>query len=223
MVFSLSQAKMFTGLIEGVGQVRSVWPGGASGGSLVVDLGALADGCKPGDSIAVSGACLTVGQLDGALASFALSAETLAKSTLSGLKPQAKVNLERAMKATDRFGGHFVQGHVDGTGRVRAVKKAGEFADIEFGAATDLLEQMVAKGSVAIDGVSLTLAALGAESFRVAAIPETLARTTLGQARMGDRVNIEIDVIVKIVRRQLEAMLPQQGQLTVESLRQMGF
>ncbi|MBN1359437.1 MAG: riboflavin synthase [Sedimentisphaerales bacterium] len=215
---------MFTGLIESVGQVRSVSLGGASGGgSLVVDLGALADGCKLGDSIAVSGACLTVSKLDGTLATFGLSAETLAKSTLSVLKPQARVNLERAMKATDRFGGHFVQGHVDGTGRVRAIKKAGEFADIEFGVESELLEQMVPKGSVAIDGVSLTIAALGAESFRVAAIPETLARTTLGRVRIGDRVNIEIDIIVKVVRRQLEAILPQGQSLTVESLRQMGF
>jgi riboflavin synthase len=215
---------MFTGLIESVGQVRSISVGGASGaGSLVVDLGELADDCKPGDSVAVGGACLTVTRLGGTLATFGLSAETLGKSTLAALKPLSKVNLERAMKATDRFGGHFVQGHVDGVGTVRAVKKAGEFADIEFSAEPDLLGQMVPKGSVAIDGVSLTIAGLGPESFRVAAIPETLSRTTLGAARIGDKVNVEIDIIVKVVRRQLEAILPQGKALTVESLRQMGF
>ena len=127
------------------------------------------------------------------------------------------------MKATDRFGGHIVQGHVDGIGSVQAVKRLGEFADIEFAAGPELLEQMVPKGSVAVDGVSLTVAGLGPQSFRVAAIPETLARTTLGSARTGTRVNIEIDILVKIVRRQLEAILPQQQPLTVDRLRQMGF
>lgn len=215
---------MFTGLIESVGVVRSISPGGASGGgSLVVDLGGPAGDCRLGDSVAISGACLTVARLDGTLATFALSGETRAKSTLAALKPQSKVNVERAMKATGRFGGHFVQGHVDGIGRVRAIKQAGEFADIEFSADAELLTQMVAKGSVAVDGVSLTIAALGPESFRVAAIPETLARTTLGSARIGDRVNIEIDVIVKVVRRQLEAILPQGNRLTIEGLRQMGY
>lgn len=215
---------MFTGLIEGVCQVKSVSLGSASGGSaLVVDLGDLAGDCRLGDSIAINGACLTVTKLAGSVATFGLSSETLAKSTLVGLKPLSKVNVERAMQATDRFGGHIVQGHVDGTGRVRAIKKIGEFADIEFSVEADLLEQMVSKGSVAIDGVSLTIAALSAESFRVAAIPETLSRTTLGAARIGDNVNIEIDIIVKVVRRQLEAILPPQGQLTVEGLRAMGY
>ncbi len=215
---------MFTGLIEGLGEVKWTRLGGASGGgALGVDLGALASDCKLGDSVAVSGACLTVTNFSGTVATFALSSETLAKSTLSVLKPLSKVNLERAMKATDRFGGHFVQGHVDGTGQVRAVKKAGEFADIEFSAEPDLLGQMVSKGSVAVDGVSLTIAGLGPESFRVAAIPETLGRTTLGAVRIGERVNVEIDIIVKVVRRQLEAIAGPQGQLTVESLRRMGF
>jgi riboflavin synthase len=127
------------------------------------------------------------------------------------------------MLATDRFGGHMVQGLVDGVGTVRAVKKLGEFADIEFGASAELLDQMVPKGSVAVDGVSLTIAEVGSAGFRVAAIPETLDRTTLGSVRIGDKVNVEIDVIVKVVRRQLENILPKDSPLTVESLRQMGF
>ena len=215
---------MFTGLIEAVCEVKSMSSGTASGGgSLVVDLGELARDCKLGDSIAVSGACLTVTRLDGAVATFGLSPETLAKSTLATLRPPAKVNIERAMKPTDRFGGHIVQGHVDGTGTIRSVRKVGKFADIEFAAAAELLEQMVPKGSVAIDGVSLTIAGIGPESFRVAAIPETLNRTTLGDARTGGRVNIEVDILVKIVRRQLAAIVPPQQSLTMERLKQMGF
>lgn len=215
---------MFTGLIEAVCEVKSVVSSGAAGGgSLVVDLGRLADDCRVGDSIAVNGACLSVTRLDEKAATFGLSPETLEKSTLALLKPPVKVNVERAMKATDRFGGHMVQGHVDGTGTVRAIKRLGDFADIEFGIEQELLDQMVPKGSVAIDGVSLTIAGMGPESFRVAAIPETLNRTTLGSARIGARVNVEIDIVVKAVRRQLEAILPPQQPLTVERLRQMGF
>ena len=215
---------MFTGLIEAVCDVKSVVPSGAAGGgSLVVDLGRLADDCRVGDSIAINGACLSVTRLDGTVATFGLSPETLEKSTLALLKPPVKVNVERAMKATDRFGGHMVQGHVDGTGAVRAIKRLGDFADIEFGIEQELLDQMVPKGSVAIDGVSLTIAEIGPESFRVATIPETLNRTTLGSTRIGARVNVEIDIVVKVVRRQLEVILPQQRPLTAERLRQMGF
>jgi riboflavin synthase len=214
---------MFTGLIEAVCEVKSASSDTASGGTLVVDLDGLAGDCKIGDSIAVSGVCLTVTRLQGAVATFGLSPETLAKSTLGMLRPPARVNIERAMKPTDRFGGHIVQGHVDGIGTVDVVKRLGEFADIEFNAEPQLLEQMVPKGSVAVDGVSLTIAGIGAGGFRIAAIPETLNRTTLGSAYKGGRVNIEVDVLVKIVRRQLEAILPKQPPLTVERLKQMGF
>ncbi len=215
---------MFTGLIEGVCEVKSVSAGtGSGGGSLVVDLGALAHDCRTGDSIAVSGVCLTIARLEGTAATFGLSPETLEKSTLAALRPPARVNIERAMKATDRFGGHIVQGHVDGTGAIRSVRKSGAFADIEFEAEPRLLDQMVLKGSVAVDGVSLTIAGLGPQSFRVAAIPETLNRTTLGNAYRGRRVNIEADILVKIVRRQLETMLSAQQPLMVERLRQLGY
>ena len=215
---------MFTGLIESVCRVRSLSTGRVgAGGALAVDLGALAEDSRLGDSIAINGACLTVTRLEGAVATFAMSPETLAKSTLAMLKPSSLVNVERAMLATDRFGGHMVQGHVDGVGTIRAVKKLGEFVDMEFGASAELIEQMVPKGSVALDGVSLTIAELGDASFRVAAIPETLGRTTLGAARIGDKVNVEIDIVVKVVRRQLENLLPKDEPLTVERLRQMGF
>lgn len=215
---------MFTGLIEAVCDVKSVTPGGGSeGGSLMADLGELARDCRLGDSIAISGVCLTVTRLQGSVATFGLSPETLERSSLATLRPGSKVNIERAMKATDRFGGHIVQGHVDGVGTIRSVKTLGEFAELEFAVDRELLDQMVLKGSVAVDGVSLTIAGLGPGSFRVAAIPETLNRTTLGDAYTGRRVNIEVDILVKIVRRQLEVMLPAQQPLTVDRLRQMGF
>lgn len=214
---------MFTGLIEAVCTVKSVSAGVASGGSLVVDLGGLAQDGKTGDSIAVSGVCLTITRLQGTVATFGLSPETLERSTLGLLRPAAKVNIERAMRPSDRLGGHIVQGHVDGVGTVKAVKRLGEFADIEFAVGPELLEQMVPKGSVAVDGVSLTIAGIGPEGFQVAAIPETLNRTTLGNAYIGERVNIETDILVKIVRRQLEAIGPLTQSLTVERLRQMGY
>ncbi len=214
---------MFTGLIEAVCDVKSVAPGAATGGSLAVDLGGLAQECRTGDSIAVSGVCLTVTRLASTVATFGLSPETLERSTLGQLRPSSKVNIERAMRPTDRLGGHIVQGHVDGIGTIKAVRRLGKFADIEFAVEPQLLEQMVPKGSVAVDGVSLTVAGIGPDSFWVAAIPETLNRTTLGNAYTGGRVNIETDVLVKIVRRQLEAILPPKQALTVDRLRQMGF
>jgi len=214
---------MFTGLIEAVCEVNSVAPGGSEGGSLAVDLGELAGDCRLGDSVAVSGVCLTVTRLQGSVATFALSPETLERSSLANLRPGSKVNIERAMKATDRFGGHIVQGHIDGVGAVRSVKTLGQFAEVEFGVDRELLDQMVPKGSVAVDGVSLTIAGLCAGGFRIAAIPETLNRTTLGSAYEGRRVNIEVDILVKIVRRRLDVLLPTQQPLTVDRLRQMGF
>jgi riboflavin synthase len=214
---------MFTGLIEAVCEVKALSPGTVSGGSLVVDLGTLAQECRTGESIAVSGVCLTVTRLAGTAATFGLSPETLERSTLGTLRPASKVNIERAMRPTDRLGGHLVQGHIDGIGTIKAVKGLGEFADIEFAVGPELLEQMVLKGSVAVDGVSLTVAGLDPGGFWVAAIPETLNRTTLGNAYIGARVNVETDILVKIVRRQLEAILPQKQTLNAERLKQMGY
>jgi riboflavin synthase len=190
---------------------------------LTIDLGALAGECKTGDSIAVNGACLTVAGLQGGLASFDVSAETLAKSTLSKLKPSSEVNVERSLKTSDRFGGHFVLGHVDGTAKIDAIDKSGTFANIKFTAGTDLLEAIVVKGSVAVDGISLTIAAVDHKSFGVSIIPETLKRTTLGKAKIGDFVNIETDIIVKTIKRQLDEILPKKQGLTAEKLRQLGY
>lgn len=213
---------MFTGLVETICLVKSVRSGGDST-VLAVDLGELAAESKIGDSIAISGVCLTVTAIDGTVASFDVSVETLARSTLSRLRPSSHVNIERAMKATDRFGGHFVQGHIDGTATVAAVEKHGNCTDVTFRADTNLLENIVAKGSVAIDGVSLTIADISQNGFTIAIIPETLKRTTLSSARTGDTVNIETDIIVKTIKRQLENILPKTEPLTAERLKQLGF
>ena len=213
---------MFTGLIETTCKVKSV---GRLAESLVltIDLGVLAGESKTGDSIAVNGACLTVAKLQGPLASFDVSAETLAKSTLGKLKPSSEVNIERSLKASDRFGGHFVLGHVDGTATIDTIDKSGKFANIKFSAKADLLDAIVIKGSVAVDGISLTIATVDQNGFGVSVIPETLKRTTLGKAKIGDCVNIETDIIVKTIKRQLDEILPKKQSLTAEKLRELGY
>ena len=213
---------MFTGLIEVIGTVRRA---SVSGGqmTLAVDLGPAAQAVRPGDSIAVNGVCLTVCGLEGACARFDVSGESLNKTTLKGLSVGASVNLERAMSAQGRFGGHIVQGHVDGVGAVAAIRKQGAFAVFRFSATAELLGQMVLKGSVAVDGVSVTIAALDATGFEVAVIPTTLQETTWHLSKVGDRVNIETDILVKIIKRQLEQILPAGGGLTQAKLRECGF
>jgi riboflavin synthase len=190
---------------------------------LTVDLGRLAGESKIGDSIAISGACLTVSRLAGNLATFDVSGETLAKSNLGGLTAGSKVNVELSMKIGDRFGGHIVLGHIDGVAKIKAIDKRGEFADIRFECGEELLDLMVVKGSVAVDGISLTIAGMEGTSFRVAIIPETLKRTTLGEARIGSVVNIETDIISKIIKKQLEGILPRGQTLTAERLKELGF
>jgi riboflavin synthase len=213
---------MFTGLIEAVCVVKSARRSGRTM-LLTIDLGGLADDCKIGHSIAVNGVCLTITKLNGGIADFDVSAETIAKSTLEALKPSSEVNIERAIKASDRFGGHFVQGHIDGTAVVRAIDKQAQFAEIKFAAESELLDSMVVKGSIAVDGISLTIAAIDKDVFSVAVIPETLNKTTLKKVKIGDKVNIETDIIVKTIKRQLEKILPQTRPLTAEKLKGLGF
>lgn len=213
---------MFTGLIETTCTVKSVRPN-AGGLSLTIDLGRIASETHTGESIAINGVCLTITKLDGTLASFDLSAETLAKSTLGRLKLSSEVNVERAIKVDERFGGHFVLGHVDGTATIEAIDRSGEFADIKFAVGSELLDAMIIKGSVAVDGISLTVAGISRSGFGVSVIPETLKRTTLGKAKVGDCVNIETDIIVKTVKKHLEQILPKTEPLTAERLKQLGF
>ena len=212
---------MFTGIIRHVGLLRDVsrTPAGAR---LRIDLGPLAAKLTNGDSVAVNGACLTVAALAGGAGEFDVVAETLARTTLSQLRAGAKVNLETALRASDALDGHLVQGHVDGTAKVRTVPRPGQSV-MEFDAPRELTDWMVPKGSVAIDGVSLTLASLADGRFGVALIPTTLAETTLGGLAVGDKVNIETDVIGKYVRRCLRQLGTASQGLTVDKLADMGF
>ena len=213
---------MFTGIIEHSGVVRSVRFGSA-GGSVSVDIGPLADGAKLGDSIAVNGVCLTVTRLSGTIADFDVSGETVSKSSIGKVTSGSTVNLERAMPAGGRFGGHIVQGHVDGLAKITAVDKKGDFVEIRFQPPAELLSEIVPKGSVAIDGISLTVAKMDEKSFTVAVIPVTLKETTLNTAKTGDIVNIETDIICKTIKRQLQQMTEKGEGLTMDKLRDLGF
>ncbi len=213
---------MFTGLIKAICTVKSAYTTGG-GMRLAVDLSKLADESKVGDSIAINGVCLTIAQLQGSLADFEVSSETLTKSTLGKLKSSSPVNTELAMKAADRFGGHFVLGHVDGSATIKTIERQGQFAVIKFAANPELLAQMVVKGSVAVDGISLTIANMDEGNFSVSIIPETLKKTTLGTAKIGDTVNIETDIIVKTIRSAIDKILPKKQKLTTERLKEMGF
>ncbi len=213
---------MFTGLIEAVCTVRSVrWTPDVM--QIEIDLAQLADQTRIGDSIAVNGVCLTVVRLNGSCAVFDVSSETLSKATLNCLKNSSKVNIERAMKAGDRFGGHFVQGHIDGIATIKAVENKGQFRDISFSLSPELLCSIVPKGSIAIDGISLTIKSIAQDGFEVAIIPQTMENTTLGNAKTGDKVNIETDIIVKTIARQLQILLPKDQGLTVGKLKELGF
>ena len=213
---------MFTGIIETTGVIRQIRPSGNQM-RLTIDLNRIAEGTNLGDSIAVNGVCLTVCQLNGTVGEFDVSTETIRKTTLISLKSGSPVNLERAMSAQGRFGGHIVQGHVDGLGKIAAIQKQADFAQFRFEVPKELLAQVVLKGSIAVDGVSVTVAKLDPTGFEVAVIPTTLKETTWRQAKVGDAVNIETDILVKITQQQVAAMLPNAKGLTIEQLREHGF
>jgi riboflavin synthase len=212
---------MFTGLVEFVGTLRKLTRKGAAG-VLDIDLGPLAAEVSLGESVSVNGCCLTVCAKQPPQVSFDLSPETLSRTTLASLKPSSLVNIERAMPASGRFGGHIVQGHVDGTGRVERIEKQADFAVITFSAPSAILDEMVVKGSVAVDGISLTIASADSGSFKVAVIPVTIAGTNMRKASIGDQVNIETDIIGKIVKKQVARMVEGKG-LSAEKLADYGF
>jgi len=195
---------MFTGLVESLGRVTAA-VAEPPGLRLVVDAGQVATDATLGDSICTSGCCLSVVQIDGPQLTFELGPETLARTTLGGLVPGAPVNLERSLRLADRLGGHLVTGHVDGMGRLASKVQEGDWITCRFAAPPHLLAQMAGKGSVAVDGVSLTLVDVTPAEFSVALIPHTLAHTTLGSLAVGDRVNLETDLVFKYVDRSLAA------------------
>jgi riboflavin synthase len=193
---------MFTGLIADLGSVGSVERNG-DGATIEIST-RLAGELAAGDSVAVNGVCLTAVTVgDGSFRAQAM-AETLRRSSLDRLAAGSPVNLELALRADGRLGGHIVQGHVDGTGNIEAVREEGFARVLQIGVADDLMRYLVEKGSVAVDGVSLTVSEVRDEGFSVSLIPQTLARTSLGGAQVGDRVNLEADVLAKHVERLLK-------------------
>lgn len=198
---------MFTGIVEHVGRLAAV-ESLPDLRRLRIDLGPIAEGVKLGDSIAVSGCCLTVTAIDGPLHDFEAIPETLERTRLGRLAEGDRVNLERAMAAGARFDGHVVQGHVDGMGRVRRFDRGGNDVLLHVECAPELAAQLVDKGSVTIDGVSLTVVAVVPDGFHVALIPHTLAVTTLSELAPGDPVNLEVDVFGKYVKQYLDRVLP---------------
>ncbi len=200
---------MFTGLVEGVGQIEALVsePGGVRiVVSPPVQMLLPEDPAVLGESVAINGCCLTVVELQsqGKPAekwSFQAGSETLSKTNLGTLTSGARVNLERAMKANARFGGHIVQGHVDGTARILSIDHEADWVFMAFTLAPELARQLVPKGSVTVDGVSLTVVEAKSDGFSVALIPHTLKETTLGQRQVGDTVNIETDILGKYVER----------------------
>ncbi len=193
---------MFTGLIADLGSVVAVEQG--VDGSTLTIASDLAAELGEGDSIAVNGVCLTATAVDAVSFSAEAMLETLTRSSLGGLSPGSRVNLELPLRADDRLGGHFVQGHVDGTGTVTAIRAEGFSRVLELDADAGLERYVVEKGSVALDGVSLTVSALRPGGFAVSLIPETLQRTGLGSLEPGAVVNIEVDILAKHIERLLE-------------------
>ena len=195
---------MFTGLVESLGKVAAVVPE-PPGVRLVIEAGPIAADAALGDSVCVSGCCLSVVRIDGGRLEFQLGPETLARTTLGRLAAGGRVNLERSLRLSDRLGGHLVTGHVDGLGRLASRQDDGDWTTCRFSAARELLVQMASKGSVGIDGVSLTVVDVDETTFGVALIPHTLAATTLGPLAEGDAVNLETDLVFKYVARWLAA------------------
>ena len=211
---------MFTGIIEEVGTVRQIRRGRCSA-VVEVEARLVMEDLKIGDSVAVNGVCLTVTEKSGRGFQADVMHETLDRSSLAALRPGSPVNLERAMAADGRFGGHLVAGHVDGTGTITQVRRDDTAVWYTIRAEASLLRYVVEKGSVAIDGISLTVAAVTEDSFSVSVIPHTARSTVLGTKRAGDVVNLETDIIGKYVKKLL--MPAGQTGITREFLARYGF
>jgi riboflavin synthase len=194
---------MFTGIVRELGTVEAF-----DGSRLVVAANETAASASVGDSVAVAGVCLTVVEAAGGRLAFDVVPETLSRTALGGLGPGDTLNLEPSLRVGDALGGHVVQGHVDAVGQVRSVTPEGDGLRVWIDAPETVVRYCIEKGSVAVDGVSLTVAALDDDGFEVALIPHTLAVTTLGSLEPGDDVNLEADVLGKVVERLVAARLP---------------
>ncbi|WP_027363612.1 riboflavin synthase [Desulfotruncus alcoholivorax] len=221
---------MFTGLVEEKGRLISIRRG-ADSAKLKVSAGVIMDGLRLGDSIAVNGVCLTVTSFSRGQFEADVMAETLAKTNLGELQPGDRVNLERALRLGDRLGGHLVSGHIDGIGTILGMEKHDIATVVTIGAPPEVMRYIIKKGSVAIDGTSLTVVDFNEGSFRVSLIPHTAQATVLGEKKPGDRVNLEGDMIGKYVERWLgmkneninEAGAKTGGGLTADFLARHGF
>lgn len=218
---------MFTGIVEEIGTVASIRKGTASA-VLSIRASVVLEGTKVGDSIAVNGICLTVTGIHGDTFTADVMAETLRRSSLGSLGIGAKVNLERAMAADGRFGGHIVSGHIDGTGTIASIRPEDNAVWVEIQTPSALLRYIVEKGSIAIDGISLTVAGLTEHSFSVSLIPHTGGETTLLLKKPGDLVNLENDIVGKYIERFLhfsdsEEKSRQESKLDRNFLAEHGF
>ncbi|NMD41824.1 MAG: riboflavin synthase [Firmicutes bacterium] len=217
---------MFTGLVEEIGRLRAR-DSSRGGARLVISAGELLQGSAVGDSIAVNGVCLTVTELSAGSFSAVVMPETLRKSNLGALSPGEGLNLERALPLGGRLGGHLVSGHIDGTGTLIRRYPEGNAVIMHFRMPAELERYLIPKGSIAVDGVSLTVAALTPEGFSVSLIPHSAAKTTLGTLKIGSTVNLEVDLIGKYVERLLGPHLErsrESGQtLTAAFLEENGF
>jgi riboflavin synthase alpha subunit len=195
---------MFTGIIRELGRVASAATSGG-GISLAIDAPGTASGLATGDSISIDGVCLTAEAVENGRVTLHAVPETLARSTLGSLRAGDAVNIEPALRAGDPLGGHYVQGHVDAVGRIQSVEAEGDGLRVFVEAPAEILRYCVEKGSIAIDGVSLTIAELAEDAFAVALVPHTLEATTLSELAPGAAVNLEVDVLAKYVERLLAA------------------
>ncbi len=195
---------MFSGIVESLGKVSAIISE-PPGCRLVIDDAKVASTTNVADSVSVNGCCLTVVEKSGNCLTFQAGPETLARTNLGRLVAGSPVNLERALALGDRLGGHFVSGHIDGQGTLAKIDDHGDWQDYYFSISKELAVQMASKGSVAVDGVSLTLVQCEKDMFSVALIPYTLKITTLGARKIGDKVNIETDILAKYVQRLVEA------------------
>lgn len=213
---------MFTGLVEGLGEIRGS-SRQAEGLRLSVALPFAAAELALGESVAVAGACLTVVEVTSRAAAFEVSPETLARTTLALKKAGDRVNLERALKLGDRLGGHLVTGHVDGRGVLRERREGPEHLQLQFEMPAALSRYVIEKGSIAVDGVSLTVNTCQGQNFTVNIIPHTAQATTLGNLRVGGQVNLETDIIGKYVEKLLGLKSPETAGVTAEFLARHGF
>ena len=213
---------MFTGIVEYLGKVKQVKLQ-ADSAIIVVDIGPLSVDVSPGDSIAVNGACLTVTQIKDSDVYFDVSTETLNLTAIGKLKTSDKVNIERSLKMGDQLGGHFVTGHVDGVGTINKVENKPGQCTVWFSVSKELANMMIKKGSVSIDGISLTIVEIREGLFSVALIPYTLEVTTLGFKKAGEQVNIETDMLGKWVKRILTTNDSNTSGITEEMLKEKGF